>query len=175
MFTIVSYHAGPGYAEEATLLIKTLEQFDLAYEVEAVTDLGLWSYMTSHKPTFLLKKMEQIEGPVVWVDCDARIRQYPTLFDELTSDIDVAVAYRAGHELLSGTVWLSNTDSSKRLVSEWKELCDRRPEVWDQRHLSNIIRGYNHAILPEQYTWIRRFMEGKPVIEHTQASRRLKR
>jgi hypothetical protein len=173
------YTPDNGYAEEAAQLVETLKEFGLDHHVANIGKMINWDLATQHKPVFLLKMMRCNPGrSVVWVDADARVRKAPTLFESL--DCDFAAHWRAGEELLSGTLYFSNSDASRHLALLWAERVREKPEQWDQVTLDQIVRPcpdwLRVATLPAPYTLIFDSManDGPPVIEHTQASRRLK-
>jgi len=178
-YTVISYHAGPGYAQHAEQLKQTLEHFNIRHDIEAVEDKGTWASMTSYKSQFVQRKLQEHDTPLVWLDADARVRRQPELFSLLDPDaIDLAVHYRKGRECLSGTVWFANSDNCKILVDNWVKQCAMQPNIWDQKLLDRAIRLTECRChqLPPEYTYIECFMNDcTPVIEHLQASRTLKR
>ena len=93
-------------------------------------------------------------------------------------DCDFACHYKNNHELLSGTLFFS--PKAVPLVDAWIEENKRTPKVWDQRTLAIVLKDFGHLkqeVLPPAYCQIFDSMRqhGVPVIEHFQASRRLKR
>lgn len=125
--------------------------------------------------------LRSIPTNILYVDADARIRQYPKLFDDF--DGDIGVHYRRGRELLSGTIFLRNNERVRMLVNFWQGEQMLRPETWDQKTLDYVIQaraenlGVKVVDLPPSYTQIFDSMahHGAPVIEHMQASRRYKK
>lgn len=175
---VAYYTIGTPYAAEAAELIDTLEKFGLVYQVRGVPNRGSWDANTSFKPTFLRNMMTEFEGqPLVYLDADARVLQYPDLFD--TISCDVAAHWKDGHELLSGTLYLGAGVKTWELVKAWKAECDSNPGMWDQVCLDRVImrrNDLNVVNLPAPYTLIFDSMKhmGPAIIEHTQASRRHK-
>jgi hypothetical protein len=115
--------------------------------------------------------------PLVWLDADARVRQVPGLL--LNLDCDFAAHWKEGTELLSGTLYFGGTDAARRLAQAWAALCRAEPDVWDQKHLQKVVEhadGLRAERLPAPYTLIFDLMadQGPPVIEHLQASRKLR-
>lgn len=177
----ICYHT-PHYAAEAAELAVTLRRFALRHEIVAVPDLGSWAANTSHKPTFIRDMMLKHEGRrLIYLDSDARIREYPSLFWELPPVTDIAAHYLNGKELLSGTLYFGPTKGAWEIVREWESECRKHPAVWDQRVLQRVLAEHTGEWqveeLPPDYVQIFDTMAhyGKPVIEHMQASRRLKR
>lgn len=170
------------YAAEARGLIETLDAFGLEHDVRRVPCLGSWSANTSHKPAFLqAARADHLGRAICYVDADARIRRRPSLLGDLGL-ADIAVHYRGGAELLSGTVYLGASDAAGAILEEWRQQCLDCPGRWDQMCLADVLeaeaaaRGWRIGRLPAAYCQIFDTMagEGLPVIEHMQASRRLR-
>jgi hypothetical protein len=179
MFTVVSFYT-PGYAGEAARLVESCEHFGIVHDVRAIDTLGDWQKNTSYKSAFLREVREEWTGPLVWLDADAEVVRYPTAFDVL-DDCDVAAHYRRDTELLSGTLWLGDTQRCRSLLETWATLCGSRPMIWDQRNLAaavGMVSGLRLHRLPAAYTCIfdaqDMLDQGDAVILHHQASRRLK-
>ena len=68
------------------------------------------------------------------------------------------------------------------MFQEWANRCQRRPDVWEQKHLASVIMEWNEVRffkLPPEYCFIhdssRKEHPGlEPVIEHLQASRKMR-
>lgn len=124
-----------------------------------------------------MMRREHPGRPIVWLDADARVRRPPSLFDSL--DCDVAAHWKDGEELLSGTLYIGANDTATELLQEWLTDCQSNPGEWDQRCLQAVLnssRRFRIQTLPADYTAIfDAGMSDHPVIEHLQASRRLKR
>ena len=197
----VSYYTDL-YAGDAEQLIKSLARQGIQdFKVERRPQLGSWERNTQYKASFILEKL--LEGdPVVWTDADSRIRQYPTLFD--TMDSDVGFFYltkdqvpdfelpknsilsqesinRDGY-LQSGTMFFNYTPKTIELLKMWISINEQDTVQWDQWTLQTAaqqIPGLTISKLPPEYVWIdgvsvEIFGSRKPVIEHLQASRKYK-
>lgn len=175
----VSYFTqGTGYEVEAAELAITLRQFDLPHDIHGEPNLGSWQSNVSYKATFIRDMMLlHDDRPIVWLDADARVRLPPILLNDLRCDM--AFHRRDGVELLSGTLFISPTKEAWETVKLWKQECDAHPATWDQRCLDAVVQSNpamaNFAPLPAEYCAI---FDGdmcdNPVIEHMQASRRLR-
>lgn len=180
----VSYYTkDTGYEEEAKKLISSLEKFNLPYDVEAVDNFGSWQSNTSYKAMFCKKMLEKHRKPIVFVDADAIIQQDPILFGAL-GDYDVAMHYKDGKELLSGTLYFNNTKLSRAVINEWIKEVKKDESIWEQKNLAKSIEqvennepDFKLFNLPATYCQIFDSMKdaGEPVVEHFQASRKLKR
>lgn len=179
-FTVVSFYTlKTPYEDEVETLIASCERFGLMHDIRGVPNQGSWLANCAYKAEFLEAVRDELDGPIVWLDADAEVKQYPVAFDVLSGSADVAVHYKDGKELLSGTVWLDDSRGARRLLAAWTERCRRKPDVWDQKHLQDavgVVSGLSLHRLPAPYCLIYDSMAkyGPAVIEHHQASRRLK-
>jgi hypothetical protein len=178
----VSFYTDGKYAIEAGELIKTLRKFGLEYDIRIVKDLGGWTENCGQKPSYLLKMMNLHPGrPLVWLDSDARVRQYPSLFESLNG-CDFAAHWRGGVELLSGTMYWGATDVARHMLELWRDRMHANPTEWDQRGLADLIHIHRRCMviaeLPATYTAIfdaKMCPEQDWVISHHQASRRMRK
>ena len=118
---------------------------------------------------------------LVYVDSDARFRKFPILFYEYAeSEIEFAVHYRKGLELLSGTIYMKRTHLTYDILKTWESVANNNPTKWDQKVLQSIMPRYQKekyiGELPMEYCKIFDAvdMNCDPVIEHLQASRKMK-
>jgi len=182
-------------------LLPSLQLYNLSYWVKGIKNKGSWAKNTVQKPAIILKALKAYPNhDIVWIDVDAKIKEYPLLFDELSFlhiDEDIAVHYldwfvhygrerdRGKTELIDGTIFVRNNKKMVDFVTEWKS---RSTDIGvnHQRVLEKMIkekkdiRCYN---LPREYCYIMSTPHGKdpkiqldkPVICHYQASRKAKR
>lgn len=188
---IVSYHTPGYYAQVAnSRLLPSLRALGLEHDVREVLLGGPWAKRTQFKAEFLQMMRAAHPGEdLLWVDCDAVIHRDP--LEELRdgyADVDLAVHYLDGRELLSGTIWIpAASQRIDRVLECWRaESHSCGPETWDQHSLKRVVAMFDNARplaigqLPPQYCFIfdtsRRLYPGvAPVIEHFQASRQGRR
>lgn len=180
-FKVISYYTNNGYEKEAQKLKESMEFFGLDFEIVEVEDRGSWMANTNYKPHFVHDMMEKFpKTPLVYTDVDSVFLKYPELFEKL--ECDFACHFRVGQELLSGTMYFQDEDLTNQLIMEWKYEVARFPSTWEQKNLHQALKRIQnkHPLrfqsLPASYCQIFDIMrdEGEPVIEHYQASRRLK-
>ena len=190
LFTVVSFFTAD-YQADASRLIDSLEVFKIPKHIQRIPTLGSWAANTGYKPSFLLDMRSKYSGPIVWIDCDAIVRKYPHEFDDLADPkkiaprpVDMAVHYRNGTDLLSGTIYIGDTPAAPGILGDWIAKQIEYPETWDQRTLAATLAAHEDLILvydlPDTYTFIFDIMRrsnplGEPVIEHFQSSRRTRR
>ena len=181
MQVIAFYTANTPYEREINTLVESAEALDLNIIVKPYAPRGNWTKNCGIKPEFILEMMQSFpEEDLLYVDSDAIFKSYPKIFDNMPADI--AVHYRPHRELLSGTIYLKNNDNMKELIYAWiKEQTSHEGE-WDQRTLSRVIDITRKRLdfpvyqLPPEYCFIDGITkcEEKPIIFHTQSSRRHK-
>jgi hypothetical protein len=179
MLVLSYYTEGNGYKEESERLEASCVKHAVPFEIKSVKDLGSWDKNTHYKALFLARARVFYRGPLVWLDADAEIKQYPVAFDVLQGSADVAVHYRDGRELLSGTIWVEDNLIVRDLLSAWVRLNNQHPKRFDQKNLAEAISMLPNLRvhrLPPSYCLIFDLMrhQGPAHIEHHQASRRLK-
>lgn len=178
--TVVSYFTeGTPYEQEVKYLTSSLRPFGLPRAICGVRSRGSWMANTQLKAKFLLEMMDTIEGPLLWLDADARMMAYPQTLVDLDREFDVAVHFKKGTELLSGTIYLANNERVRALLRDWADCCRANPDNFDQLSLQSIIMKHPVKVcpLPASYCAIYDGMPEAgeyPVIEHFQASRRFK-
>ena len=178
----------PIYSKHAANLIESLKRFQIPYEVTPIEPFNNWDKGTHYKAYFLQDMLKKYSGhSVVYVDADAVFCCYPDLFDTLHKRKDVNIAvhvldhskFRRSHlqpELLSGTIFLRNSEETSIIIQEWISELNGKPTLWDQIALKKVLQKHLFFTLPEQYCMIYDYMSTvkNPVIKHFQASREFK-
>lgn len=171
----------------------SVEKFKLNHLFKIVPNLRNWYKNTAYKPKFILDCLNNLNTDVVWIDSDASIIKYPSLFGEIKEDIafhklswNLWYGYNSKKdtkELLTGTMYFKNIPKIKELCKEWYKKANETNE-WEQKVLAKIIKNYDLSIyeLPIEYIWIKTLPNGRPplikrdpVISHLQSSREWKR
>lgn len=191
-FVVAAYYTeGTGYAAEAEKLRASLVRFGIDHLITPIPSRGSWQKNTQIKAPFLLGTLNRLPGkgdlrPIVYVDADAIFHAYPALFDTLDADAAFAwrdyakfpsLSSRTRRELLSGTIFLRNTEPVRELVREWIAENEKNPMAWEQRNLQTVVDRADGKLriaeLPPTYCKIFDIMRnaGPAVIEHYQKSR----
>lgn len=153
--------------------------------VDEISNQKDWFKNTHWKAKLIrahLIDLAEFYDAVVFVDIDARFHSYPKLFDKLHCDF--AAHFRnwrhARDELLSGTLFFRTNQRCIDLVEDWIALNKQNPRIWEQKNLQRAFKRASsliHDNLPIEYCTIFDDPERpklKPVIEHFQASRKLR-
>ena len=162
-FTVVSFYTlNTVYEIEILRLIKSLIKFDLDFYIEGIPQLGSWKQCTYYKARFIQRALDVVHTPIVFIDADGEVVDYPILFDEL-KDVAVDVAAFVNHinNLLSGTLYFANNAVIKTLVTKWIAANDANNTLmFEQRILRGILRsikGINFKKLPIGYCQIHNY------------------
>lgn len=179
--TFTVYNAvthGTPYQAEALRMLASLAKFGIPYVAETYERGDSWVENCASKARLIRRARERIEGPIVWLDADAEVVKYPSLFDELAdTDADIGVHQRGEKGCISCTIWFPDTDRALDLIDRWQEACDARPDIWDQKHLNPLRDEFRFADLGREYAALKGFdpWTSATVIKQHQASRRFKK
>ena len=127
----------------------------------------------------------------MWVDADAVMMAYPEELLDRECDFGCHVvewwkypgreSWTGKREYLGGTVYVGNTRMGRTMVKHWIAYLKAHPKLTDQQAMGEIVKMTDRGKvkvwdMPASYCQIFDSMAaaGEPVIEHTQASRRLK-
>ena len=177
-------------------LLPSLKKFDLPYDIEAIEDRGNWSRNTSYKAKFVLQKLLQHKKGVVFIDTDATIEKYPSLFAQIPPEYDIGVHYQDWYkqwrnsdcgkkfDLLTGTIMFRYNERVLSLVRKWVARVKSSP-TWEQvvlQRLTEENKDIKIYKLPVEYCTVITHKGEIPkyvkkedvVILHHQASRKLK-
>lgn len=182
-----TFYTDTRYMQHFWHLFDTAQKVGVSIEPHFVKCRGSWQKNTQYKAQFLLDKRldSAYDGrPIVWVDVDARFREYPVLLDLLESKgVDIAAHRFLDRELCSGTLFINDTPAAVSVLRAWVERCRNNPKELDQKSLERVLES-NHSnspsfefyALPPEYCFIfdlsrLHYPDSSPVIEHMQASR----
>jgi len=176
----------------------TVGDLKVPYIFYAMNNEGSWIKNVAMKPRVILQALEQFPENIVFLDADSKIECFPTLFNEIPPEFDLAAHYLDWNawygyteksprkELLSGTMFFRNTEKVKKLVKKWAADASAHT-IWEQKLLQNILQrektAYRVYDLPLSYCYIRTLPNGsepkvkvdKIVISHYQVSRTLRK
>lgn len=189
------YTVGTGYEREIAKLERSLEQFKIPFKFYQYKPVGSWRQNLNFKSECIRDALDEFKPKdIVFVDADAIVRKYPILFDKLSSlnTHHVAAHYHSyretskmGGSLLSGTLWFKNDDTARMLIQKWHLIGLEHPNIRHQHCLNLAINELNKKEkkinvyrMPREYTYIFDYKGERkcdPIIEHFQASRRLRR
>ena len=127
---------------------------------------------------------ERLLPSIVWLDADAVVQCYPDKFNTLQADFACHFRFN-GIKLSSGTMFFRNTEKIKSLINQWIDEIKHHSQYGDESEqliLQNLLKKRGDILienLPLSYSMIFDARPDqrveKPVIEHFQASRKLKK
>jgi hypothetical protein len=158
-----------------------------------------WVHNCTMKAEVILKAIHELNSGIVWTDADARFKEYPRLFEQL-EEYDFACYWipnvwnqpknahlkpwtRGNEALAGGTLFFNKTQIAIDLIEAWKKQSEANPTVWEQQSLQKVWEEFDNKGLrtfnfPQSYCKVFDCKWFEPeqtiVIEHMQASRRLK-
>lgn len=174
------------YENEARRMVASAKRLQLDVKAVPVAGVGSWVRNASMKASFLAKQRPLHKGPLLYVDVDAVFHSNPWPYLN-TIEADIAVYYEPNGRLLAGTILISDTPASQKILDEWARRCNANPDIWDQVVLEEIIAEdamsnrpqYDVARLPVSFCWIFDKLDNDIVdeiyIEQLQASRETKK
>ncbi|WP_194847570.1 putative nucleotide-diphospho-sugar transferase [Candidatus Neptunochlamydia vexilliferae] len=189
--TIISFYTpNTGYEKEIEGLITSCKKQSLPYSIDPIPNFGTWEKNCCFKPKYILKKLLDLQGPVLWLDADAIVFQRPFLFKDLDADVAVRIVDELPDDhpskMISGTLFFNNTPAAIEVLKEWDEETERLfrtdPELWDQVSLRNVLLNSQAKVYPldARYYQVFNKIEDEKTLEeafiiHFQASRTLKK
>ena len=199
MISVITFYT-PDYKQEADKWRRTCHEFlDVPFKSYEKENKGTWVHNCTMKAEVVLQALDELKSGVVWTDADARFKAKPTLFQQL-EQYDFACYWipdvwnqlknahlkpwsRGNEALAGGTLFFNNTQIVIDLIHAWKKQSEANPTVWEQQSLQKVWeefdnKGLRTFNLPQSYCKVfdcKWFEPSQPVVvEHTQASRRLK-
>lgn len=193
---IISFYT-PTYEGEAKAFEESWQQFGYRPNVMDLQSAGSWRLNCGLKPAFVRDCLREFKEPVLWIDIDGRMRAPWDLNLEESHDVafwfiphrvmkrpDVPHGAASGNDgIASGTMWWNYTPASLDFLDAWCE-AEKGQGLWEQQILGEVwydrpVADLRTFRLHQRYCrvfdvpWFEG--EGEIVVEHMQASRRLKR
>jgi len=178
------YTVDTPYEQEAEEMKKTLDKFNLSYQLYEVDNQKSWELNCAQKSRILRMALDDFDENILYLDVDARVMRQPP-FEDIEKDIPGYCVwynpYQRQEQLCSGTIYFPNNYISRRVIEDWIYEQQKDPKQWDQVVLQRIYQEYDHFLLHDDWINIERNTQNRfietdnPIIVHTQASRRNKK
>ncbi len=177
---VISF-ATPKYHEEIVHLLKGLREFNIPHEIHLLNEFKTWEDAVFNKPAFIREMLIKHRKPLVWIDADMEIRQYPKIFDELEERPSCTpdIAYPTFNDRFNGTVvFYNDTPEVFGILGRWEENNRQNPNAacGDQEGEEKAIKDTPEArvfVLPKEYGMFDLCKDQScPVLWSRQASRK---
>ena len=181
MRLITFYTTDTPYEQEVKKLMMSVRPWDgLQLTVYPVDNPGSWVLNCGQKPRVCLDALLEHDEDLLYVDADALV--VGEIDQKMLKSLDHFAFVRrrdATHdaELLSGTLWMPNTQQTHALLRLWIAAQAARKTTWDQKSLDLVVRNYETQELPATYAKIfdANYCKEDPVIVHNQVSRKYRK
>jgi len=190
---VVSYYTSSYKDIAYKYLIPSLTKLNIDNHIIEIPELHGWKASTDYKATYIKTCLGLFKTNIVWLDCDAIVNSYPSLFDEIPVDFDFAVHYvdprilytNSGRPIhaASGTIFVRDNETSHQLLDDWIKLVPSTRVEQMALQIALEKSNINVYELPREYCYIvtqpngqpPRIVIDNPIISHYQASREMRR
>ena len=196
MAVLVTSFYSPDYVSDAMELARSCRRFNLESRILPMPMFDSWVDGVAHKPKFILDVLETIHdgSGLLWTDADSKFFREPDL--SIFNAIDFAASlfqWSPAHavEMLTGTLFFRKTprvvDFVKRwtlATPTWRKANLDTPEQLSLKATWEEDRTAKHPLrfleLPREWVFIEpdfkeMYPAMVPVVQHFQASRRVRR
>ncbi|MCI0382024.1 MAG: hypothetical protein L0207_03105 [Chlamydiae bacterium] len=183
------------YEVEVQNLIASCDHFSIDYLIEPITSFGSWELNCAYKPFFIYEKLRVCKKSLLWIDADGKFLQKPSFISAFKGDFAVRInkdlPLTHPSRIISSTIFVQYNANGLQIVKRWiekttKQILDpnRKEEFWDQISLNEALQSIDFPAkingIPLPYAKIFDHpidckLVQNPIIEHYQASRRIKR
>src|SRR5579872_3889653 len=129
------------YEKDAEQLQLSCERAGLEYRIEGIDSFGKWHEHVCYKPHFILKMLQELKRPLLWVDADAEIVQKPPL--PPTSDLSLRIFdhFPPDHpsHLFAATIYCNYNPQTITLIEMWGNLCRKGMEMNPSLEVSDQV------------------------------------
>jgi hypothetical protein len=136
------------YTDNFIRLESELKSISIPYSIDELPSKKNYMENCLRKPKFILEKLKTLNTPVVWMDIDCHIKNYPYDFVDNNYDMCVVVREkRATGETIpeSCFVYFNNTPASIQFIEEWIYAAE------------NAVRDLDHLIMIDLYNYYMKF------------------
>ncbi len=154
MTTVISFYTQdweyPIYAESLAIDCRKLE---VPCVIEELKSTRSYLRNTCLKPKFIYDKLLQLQGPLLWIDCDGSLLKKPVFFDGLVCDFAAKKktdkSDRCWHV---GTMFFNYTPAMVNFLEQWIK---NTGKLSDESSLEVTWREIGHTInvsdIPKEY------------------------
>jgi hypothetical protein len=162
-YTIISFYSDPNpkistyYRDNYIRLKAELDNHSLNYSIDELPTKRNYMENCLRKPRYILQKITELNTPVVWMDIDCHIKQYPHDFIDNNFDICAAIRETRPKEIIpeSCFIYFNNNDTSINFIKEWIHRAETAVRDLDHLILIDLYNYYKHnkQIKIKEYDW----------------------
>lgn len=156
------YTKNTPYEEEAIQMSKTVEKHNLKCKLYGIDSCRSWLKNAMQKPKIILQALEEFKQPIVYLDADARVEKYPSLFENIKEDFGVNIRLKGGVSFFTCTMFFNYNKNCIELLHNWINRCEKG-EIAIQRELPAPYYKVNTETwsVADQGTLVNAFFEMK--------------
>ena len=153
---IVSFYSDPDgstyYSKHARRFREDADILKLPVTVKKMQNQGDYRKNCLRKPEFLKTMMQQMDGPILWVDIDSKIHKNDFgVFEQFESSVEFAAVAppqaAAWWGIRASPLYLNNTDNTMHFLDEWIRRC--------RKALQDGEQVFDHEVLFTMEKWIK--------------------
>ena len=148
-YTVTS-HLGDYYKRASYRLVNSLIKFDIPHLIYPMKGVKNWAKGCSFKARIIWHALRTFNHPVLWIDIDGEMFQYPSIFED--ANFDMALHCSDGGHWLTGTLYFSPIAAD--FVEIWMEEAEKTAEP-DEIVLLHLHRNrdpkFRLKLLPIEY------------------------
>lgn len=165
------------YSDHAKRFVKNCKDLNIPFIVRELQSKGDYRLNCLSKPKFILEMMKEINIPFVWIDVDTIIHQQLNVFDDLSANCDIGMAFEkiptdkdpSISLPKASPIFINNTSKAIDFLYKWNQAADKIKSenipVFDHELLVKIfienIKNIRIACLPPSYCiWPGKEFEG---------------
>lgn len=159
----------------------SLEKQGVPHAIFYRKDMGQWKYNVLLQPEVIWTAMKTFpDSNIVWMDSDAVVRYYPSLFEVIPERCDLGIYYMKFEdhyggippgvdmprpELNTGVIYFKNSPKMLAFVEEWMKKSARRGAnhrlVFEEMIDEKINDDLSFFLLPRAYAYVAERHDGK--------------
>lgn len=139
------------YSKNAERLKKQLIDFNLIYDIKELKSHNSYMKNCLMKPGFILSMLKEKQSPVIWIDIDCIINNFPK--DFIDEDYDICFVEREKNIPESCFIYFNYTDNSINFLKEWEKISKNSILNLDHLILIELYSKYKNKIKIKTYPW----------------------
>jgi len=139
------------YSDHAKRLTEELKKIDIPHDIRELKSQNNYMKNCLMKPGFILSMLEEKKSPVLWMDIDCLVKDFPKDFAD--SEYDICFVKRDKRVPESCFIYFNYTKNSLNFIKEWKNICDNSSRNLDHLVLIELYSKYKDLIKIKEYPW----------------------